>query len=78
MSKKKFTEAHVPEDIIVQVRYLKHRQWQTVCRLIDRDNGAILCMASATCSNRDHPVRKIGRAIAVGRALKEYYGGVRQ
>jgi len=46
----------------------------TVARLIDVQTGDVKSEGVAYCNlNRDNPNRKIGRAIAVGRALKNYF-----
>ena len=51
-------------------------KWQTSCTLIDRDTRQVVAYHQAHCSDDDQPVRKIGRAIAVGRAFKSYWMGV--
>ncbi len=76
MSRKKYTEANVPEGIRIQVRYWKGILWTTTCLLLDEGNGNLLGSGQAICSVKDQPVRKIGRAMAIGRALKEYEQGL--
>lgn len=73
MPRKKFTEANVPNGLRVQVRYYRgpYVPWLTSCHLVD-SNDHVLASGTATCSGKDQPVRKIGRAMAVGRALKAY------
>lgn len=44
----------------------------TLCRLLDKDTKEVLAEGRAACSAEDKPNRKIGRAIAVGRALANY------
>ncbi len=78
MSSRKFIEARMPKELRLRVRYYKHtKQWLTRAQLIDRRNDEVIVTTFANCSHKDQPVRKIGRAIAVGRALKKYYGGER-
>ncbi len=49
----------------------KRTDWYTRAVLLD-SNGADVAQGVAECSHRDNPSKKIGRAIAVGRALKSY------
>lgn len=87
MSRMRFVESNVPEHIQVRVRYVtRYRggpfqsdqlpKWQTSCTLIDRESRHVVAYHQAHCSEEDQPVRKIGRAVAVGRALKSYWMGV--
>lgn len=67
-----YTEQHIPEDLYAQVRYSnKDKNWRSECLLKRRDNNEVVARGVAICSSRDNPNRKIGRAIAVGRALKK-------
>lgn len=50
------------------------RKFVTVALIID-DRGFVEAEGYAECSKQDNPRRKIGREIAIGRALKSYYGG---
>ncbi len=66
------TEAHIPEDLYAQVRYLnKDTNRRTECRLKRRTDNVELAYGVAVCGDNDNPNRKVGRAIAVGRALKD-------
>lgn len=71
MSRTKYNEANVPDGIRVRVRYARDANWTTFCYLIDKDD-LIVAKGKAVCSLKDNPVRKIGRAIAVGRAIKSF------
>lgn len=73
MPRAKYNEANVPDGLIVKVRYIKDQRWFTRCELIEGDR--IVASATASCSYKDQPARKIGRAIAVGRAIKAYKEG---
>lgn len=71
--RKKYTEANIPEGIKAEVVYLKGLRWVTSCHLVDT-KGIVLASGTAICSLKDQPVRKIGRAMAIGRALKKLIG----
>ncbi len=71
MSRAKYNEANMPDGIRARVRYLRDRRWFTSCQLLNKDNR-IVATGVSTCSYKDQPTRKIGRAIAIGRALKSY------
>lgn len=76
---RRYTENHVPRHLQLRVYYdtelrnpdSPHR-WRTTAYLID-SNGVCRATGVAECSERDNPNRKVGRAIAVGRALKSYH-----
>lgn len=76
---RRYTESHVPRHLQLRVYYdtelrdpeSLHR-WRTTAYLID-SNGICHATGVAECSSSDNPNRKIGRAIAVGRALKAYH-----
>lgn len=72
MRSRSYKEKDVPDYLRVHVRYNRCERWQTYCRLYDEDDN-LVAWGAAFCSARDNPVRKIGRAIAVGRALKKYW-----
>jgi len=84
----KFVESNVPEHLRVHVVYLfegrtsknqlkkiggTNTKYVTICRLRDPD-GQVVAEGRAACSTKDTPNRRTGRAVAVGRALAEYYG----
>ena len=69
--RKKYTEANIPEGIRAEVRYLKEPNWITHCFLVEDATGVVVASGLAVCSLKDKPVRKIGRAMAIGRALKK-------
>ena len=73
MPRKKYIEANLPIGLKAEVRYHKgrHVPWVTSCHLVSAE-GKVLASGLATCSAKDQPVRKIGRAMAIGRALKSY------
>jgi len=70
--RKKYTEANIPDGLRARVRYLKGPVWVTSCYLIENNTDKVVATAIAVCSAKDQPVRKIGRAMAIGRALKKY------
>ncbi len=76
MSRPKYKETNIPKGIRLQVRYHRGPLWFTFCRLYDEGSGALLSHGQARCSKQDNPNKKIGRAIAVGRALKRYKEGL--
>jgi hypothetical protein len=47
-------------------------RYVTIAKLKDQDDN-IVGEGLAACSQGDNPSRKVGRAVAVGRALQEYY-----
>jgi hypothetical protein len=53
---------------------LQPRGGITVADIFD-SKGHLLVSASANCSTQDNYCKRIGRDIAVGRALKELYEG---
>lgn len=72
MPRKKYTEANMPLGMKAEVRYLKGSRWVTSCHLVDTATDKVVSHGTAICSARDKPVRKIGRAMAIGRALKQF------
>lgn len=81
--KVRYVEGNIPEGIKVHVRYTTRfrspdnsqhlPKWYTECRLICEETGKTVSFASSNCNEEDQPVRKIGRAVAVGRAFKSYW-----
>lgn len=81
-SNNKLIEANVPENLRVQVIHLhrgnssnrqrKGHEYVTVARLSNRADDTIVAEGKSFCSKHDAPSRSKGRAIAVGRALREY------
>lgn len=72
MPRKKYIEANIPDGLRAEVRYLKGPIWVTSCFLVEETTGEVMAHATAICSPKDQPIRKVGRAMAVGRALKNY------
>lgn len=72
MARKKYTEANIPPGMKAQVRYHKGWSWVTSCHLVDTATDKVVAHGLAICSKKDQPVRKIGRAMAIGRALKKF------
>lgn len=71
---RRYTESQLPEGTYVRVRYDRvNHKWKTTCWLKDKKTNALLAFGSAYCGPHDNPCRRIGRAIAVGRALKNFY-----
>ena len=66
----KYKESNIPDHLRLQVHYHKGIKWVTTAKLYVRDTDELVAFAVAKCSPRDNHNRKIGRAIAVGRALK--------
>lgn len=81
--KANFTEKEVPKNMRVIVKHLhegnstkderKGHKYVTIARLFDKETGEFISESFAYCSKRDVPSRKVGRMVAIGRALKEYY-----
>ena len=83
MSKRPFNESHVPENIRLRVVHLhagntsrskrKGHDMVTIAQLIS-PTGVIINEARAYCSRKEHsPSRRVGREVAVGRVVKQYY-----
>ena len=70
----KYKEANIPEGLRLHVRHFSSvhssSKWITEARLM-RD-GVEVAYGVSSCNPKDNPSRKIGRAIAVGRALRYY------
>jgi len=76
----KFVESNIPSNVKVHVVHLhsgnssrKQRNghmYKTICELHDRKTQNLLGVGKACCSKSDVPTRKLGRAIAVGRAMR--------
>ncbi len=81
MSHIKYVESNVPKNIKVRVQYLKNdvpgmpanTKRITVATLVNSNTGQQVGKGVSVCRQGDNDNRKIGRAIAVGRAVKEYY-----
>lgn len=81
--KEHFTESAVPPHLKLVVCHLhegnsdKHDRrgckYATIAKLFNKEDGDLIAQGEAYCSERDVPSRKVGRMVAVGRALKEYY-----
>ena len=79
----KYRESHLPPNIIVRVWHNRNpaglTRWTTRCCLYFKDDTEFKnCLVEefSHCHPNDQPNRKIGRAIAVGRALKFYDQGM--
>ena len=81
MSRVKYTENNVPKNIQVRVHYLTQGKVAgmpqqvkrvTIASLVDTRTGRKVAEGTAFCDNKDNANRKIGRAIAIGRAYKAY------
>lgn len=77
----RYAESKLPEGFTVHVDYITRcrkpfnesaPKWLTLAKLIDRD-GKVVARGMSKCGPKDNPNRKIGRAIAIGRALKQYH-----
>ena len=83
----KFVESNIPPSLHLRVVHkreiyyneeLRQDEWHyagvTHARLVDWQTGEVVAEGSAYVNPyRDHPSKKIGRSIAVGRALKNYF-----
>lgn len=76
---KRFIEANIPQNVRVQVHYDNKTPgvYNTIAHLFSRSTDELLCTGVSICSAKDQPRRSIGRAIAVGRAMKNLYHGHR-
>jgi len=83
----KYVESNVPSQLKACVVHLHegrlsknqlkkigqtNTRYVTICKLRDKQ-GNVVAEGKASCSTVDNPSRKIGRAVAIGRALAEYY-----
>lgn len=68
----RLTEGNLPENIVARVRYTGPDSpiRVTMARLVDRETNETLATGIARCSEQDNFSRKIGRSMAVGRAMK--------
>lgn len=77
----KFTENNVPSHYDIHVRHFhsgnstrtarKGHKYHTVCTVRDKTTKKILGIGRSWCSKSDTASRGLGRAVAVGRALKQ-------
>lgn len=76
---KRFVESNVPSDLRLVVHYDNQvpGKYNTVAKLLDRETDKLVAFGYSKCSANDQPKRSIGRAIAVGRAVKQLYNGHR-
>lgn len=83
---RKNVESSCPDNIRIRVWHFRGEDvihmcgrdgaWATVCRVYDADDVdfvAPLLEAWSHCHVKDQPNRKIGRKIAVGRAMKKFH-----
>jgi hypothetical protein len=78
MQQRKFTETNIPTHLKAIVRYDRGGHFVTHCKLIHKESMGIVAIGMAVCSLKEQPCKKIGRAIAIGRALHLYYEGERR
>jgi hypothetical protein len=79
---RKYVASAVPEGCRVKVFHLtpknssrrqrKGNQWVTIATVVNGEDQ-VLAKGIAQCKRGDTPNRKIGRDIAVGKAIKAYY-----
>lgn len=77
---KKYVESNIPEHYKVSVTHLhagnssrkqrKGHTYNTIARLIDKDTDRIVGFGESYCSRRETPSRKVGRSVAIGRAMR--------
>ena len=78
--KMKFKESELPDTMRIKVVHLhpgnsSKRQrkgcvYRTLAKILEKDSDRILGRGEARCNPLDTPSRRVGRDIAVGRALK--------
>jgi hypothetical protein len=83
----KYIESNIPSHLHLHVLYLHEgrcsnnqlkriggtkTRYVTIARLKD-EQGNVVGEGKAACSTKDNPNRRTGRAVAVGRALQEYF-----
>jgi hypothetical protein len=74
MSRIKYVERNVPDDVRVIVQYTRNERRQVVgatCWLRSKADDSLLAIGKARCAKWDEPNRKVARAVAVGRAVKK-------
>ncbi len=84
----KMIESAIPEHLRVQVVHLfegrvsnnqlkklgkTNTKYVTLAKLRDKKTDDIVGEGIASCSTKDNPSRRVGRAVAIGRALREYH-----
>lgn len=47
-----------------------YHDYMTLARIYDRNSNMLLTEGRSYCSERDNPCRQTGRAVAVGRAMR--------
>ena len=81
MSRIKYTENNIPKNTFFRVHYLTQGKVKgmptgvkriTIATLVDKTTGKRLAEATSFCDSRDNDNKKIGRAMACGRAFKAY------
>lgn len=84
----KYTEDAIPANLRLVVHHLHegkcsrnqlkklgrtNTKYVTIAKLKDKDTNFTVAKGMAACSSKDNPQRKLGRHVAVGRALAQYY-----
>lgn len=69
----KYTEKTMPPHLRLKVKHYHdpRGQWCTAVWLYEGETR--VASGLSICNPKDNPSRKVGRAIAVGRALKHYH-----
>jgi hypothetical protein len=80
---KHFTEDSIPGNLKVHIKHLhkgnssrtkRHgKDYSTVAILYDKTSGKVVAEAQSYCSDKDLPNRAVGRMVAIGKALKNYF-----
>lgn len=78
MKRRRFTEPNIPTHLKTIIRYDRGARFVTYCKLVHKESMGIVATGEAVCSLKEQPCKKIGRAIAIGRALHFYYNGERR
>ena len=78
---KHLTENNLPKHVKVVLKHFhkgnssrsarKGHPYMTLCQLYDRSTHLLIGHGESHCSNKDLPNRRIGRHVAIGRAMKE-------
>ena len=68
--KKYFLQVHHFHSGNLSKRQRRGKVFHTVARIIDRTTESVVGFGYSWCGHKDAPSRKIGREVAVGRAMK--------
>ena len=79
--KHSLTEHNLPDSVRIVLTHFhkgnssrsarKGHKYMTLCKLYERKTHLLIGHGESHCSNKDLPKRSIGRAVAIGRAMRE-------